>query len=200
MMINRREVMAGILGTVCCPTLSAAAAATDDQFHVICGMGGTPRIKGIKNMRPAAPEAIRTIRWISNAIGVRPSFEILAADFTHGGIAVAATRGNQRYVVYDAKWFRFSENKVGWYEVFILAHEIGHHIHGHTHGFNPSRHVGELDSDRFGGWIVARLGGTLKQALSFMPYLNEKDSRSHPGRHKRIEAAMAGWLSGQQAR
>ena len=197
MLIDRRKMIGGLLGAMCCPPLAGATAATDDQFHVICGMGGTPRIKGIKNMRPGAPEAVRTIGWISSAIGVRPTFEILAGDFTRGGIAVAATRGNKRYVVYDTKWFRFGDNKVGWYEVFILAHEIGHHIHGHTHGFKPSQHQGELDSDRFGGWVVARLGGTLEQALSFMPYLNAAGSRSHPPRSKRIEAAMAGWLSGR---
>lgn len=203
MLIDRRKMIGGLLGAACCPALAGAKmspTAENDEFHIICGMDGTQRIKGIENMRPAAPEAVRTIGWISNAIGVRPTFKILAADFPKGGIAAAATRGKKRYVVYDAKWFRFGDNTVGWYEVFILAHEVSHHIHGHTHGFRPSRHGAELDSDRFGGWIVARLGGTLEQALSFMPYLSEKGGLTHPPRGQRIEAAMAGWQSGRPAK
>lgn len=201
MSITRREMIGGMLAAACCPTLASAnmqPRPADDGFKIICGLGGTPGIKGVENLRLGAPEAVHAIGWIANAIGVRPAFEVLAGDFTHGGIAMAATRGKKRYVVYDTKWFRFSDKKVGWYEVFILAHEIGHHIHGHTHGFKPSRHGGELDSDRFAGWVVARLGGSLDQALSFMPYLSDAGSLSHPPRSERIEAAIEGWRSGRR--
>ncbi len=202
MLFDRRQMIGGLVGVACCPSIISAKAfakPADDEFHIICGMRHKPKVKGLKNLRPPPPEAVRIIGWISNAIGVRPEFEILEADFSHGGIAVAATRGDRRYVIYDSKWFTFETNKVGWYALFILAHEIGNHINGHTHGFEPSRHQAELDDDRFGGWIVARLGGRLDQALSFMPYLSEAGSLTHPPRTKRIEATIAGWKSGSGA-
>tara|TARA_R110002110_G_scaffold257206_2_gene473149 strand:+ start:5826 stop:6449 length:624 start_codon:yes stop_codon:yes gene_type:complete len=199
MLFDRRQMIGGLMGAACCPPLvstKALAIPADGEFHIICGMQHTATGMGIQKPRTPAPEAKRVIGWISDAIGVRPTFEVLEADFSRGGIAAAATRGDHRYVLYDAKWFTFEKNTVGWYALFVLAHEIGHHIHGHTHGFKPSRHQGELDADRFGGWIVARLGGRLDQALSFMPYLSETGSKSHPPRGKRIEATIAGWKSG----
>jgi len=202
MLFDRRQIISGLVGAVCCPPIISTKALSqpaDDEFHIVCQMQHAAMGTGIKKLRKPPLEAKRIIEWISNAIGVRPEFEILEADFSRGGIAAAATRGTRRYVIYDKKWFTFEKNTVAWYSVFILAHEIGHHIHGHTHGFKPSRHQGELDSDRFGGWIVARLGGRLDQALSFMPYLSEAGSISHPPRGKRIEATIAGWRAGRES-
>ncbi len=198
-MVTRRHFISSMLACACCVpnAQTASSVATDDtSFQILCGMRHTPTVDSIENMRAARPEAIRVIKWVANLIGVRPVFEVLAADFKRRNIAVAATRGDHRYVIYDAKWFVFEDNRVSWYSIYILAHEIGHHIYGHTHGFKPDQHQGELDADRFGGWVVARLGGRLDQALAFMPYLSEKGGKTHPPRNKRIEATRKGWLAG----
>jgi len=200
MLLTRRQFAGRVLAGTCCGTAVAAGpalAAGADEFQVLCGIRSTPAIETIGNIRAARPEAVRVIQWICEQIGVRPNFELRAADFERRNIAVAATHGTQRFVIYDDKWFAFEENRVSWYSVYILAHEIGHHIYGHTSGLRPDKRQGELDADRFGGWIVARLGGRLGQALAFMPYLSEKISETHPARNKRIEATREGWLAGR---
>lgn len=201
-MFTRREFVRGFIAAACCGSAGYAAqskAMDEPSFQVLCGLQKPLTIETVENMRPARPEAERIIHWICDLIGVRPNFELLAADFKHRNIAMAATRVDQRYVVYDDKWFLFEENKVSWYTVYVFAHEIGHHIHGHTFGFNPDRHQGELDADRFGGWVVARLGGGLDQALSFMPSLSEQGGKTHPPRNLRIQATREGWLAGSAA-
>lgn len=200
MNIDRRTILSGIGASACCiPFIPRAHAFTEEPepFRFICGIGGNPIGKSIENVRPARPQAERAIQWISELIGIRPAFELREADFKRKSIAMAATRGVHRYVIYDAKWFTFEENTIPWYAIWVFAHEIGHHIHGHTHGYRPDRHRGELDADRFGGWVVSRLGGRLDQALAFMPILSERGGKSHPPRTERIEATKAGWQAGQ---
>lgn len=198
-MITRRKILGGLLACAYCPPLTHAeppSVVEDPSFKILCSMRKTPSIKSISNVRPAPSEAVRIIHWISELIGVRPEFEVLAADFKHRNIAIAATRGDQRYVVYDGKWFPFQGNQVSWYSVYVFGHEIGHHIHGHTLGLLHNRHQAELDADRFGGWVVGRLGGRLDHALTMMSSLSEKGSKTHPPRNQRIEATRDGWLAG----
>lgn len=198
-MRTRRYFMTGMAACTCCGTSMAATPSTHidgSEFQILCSLRNMPTVKSVDNLRPARAEAERIIHWICELIGIPPEFELLAADFKHRNIAIAATRGDQRYVIYDDKWFRFEENKVSWYTIYVFGHEIGHHINGHTHGFMPDRHKGELDADRFGGWVVARLGGSLDQALTFMPSLSEKGSKTHPDRNRRIQAVREGWLAG----
>ncbi len=198
-MFTRRHFLSGIAACACTRTSVEAAPSTyvdGSAFQILCGIRKTPAINSVENLRPARPEAERIIDWICGLIGVRPEFELLTADFKYRNIAIAATRGDRRYVIYDDKWFRFEENKVSWYTVYVFGHEIGHHLHGHTFGFNPDRHRGELDADRFGGWVVARLGGRLEDALAFMPSLSEKGGKTHPPRNERIIATRNGWLAG----
>lgn len=200
--VTRRRFVGSLLAATCCgPAAAGQPSATVEptSFNILCGLGHQPVASPLTKIRAARPQAVRVIHWIVDLIGVRPAFTLLEADFTREYIAVAATRDKKRYVIYDAKWFVFEKNAIGWYGVWILAHEIGHHLYGHTHGFNPDQHQGELDADRFGGWVVAKLGGRLDQALALMPYLPEGGSKSHPPRTHRIEATREGWRSGARA-
>lgn len=200
MCTNRRTFIGGLLSTACCGPVARAdqtLSVDTNSFEILCGLGHQPVASPITKIRPAQPQAVRVIHWIADLIGVRPAFTLLEADFTREFIAVAATRGKKRFVIYDAKWFVFEPNAIGWYGVWILAHEIGHHLYGHTHGFKPDQHQGELNADRFGGWVVARLGGRLDQALALMPRLPEGGSRSHPPRNDRTAATEEGWRAGR---
>ncbi len=199
MQITRRRFISGIAGTACCGhsiEVRADAAMPAGRYQVLCGLQDMPSLDFAENIREARPEAIRAVDIIAGLIGLRPEFGVLEGEFTKTYIAAAITRNKRRYVVLDSKWFLLGENKVPWYAIYILGHEIGHHILGHTHRFMPDRIQGELDADRFGGWAVARLGGRLDQALSFMSSLSEDGGFTHPPRSKRIEATIDGWTAG----
>ena len=90
--------------------------------------------------------------------------------------------------------------------MFILAHEVGHHINGHSldmllyKSVEPKtlkqRRQQELEADEFAGFILAKLGGSLSEANQVISSIstNEDDSYdTHPSRSKRLNAVKVGY-------
>ncbi|MDJ0683495.1 MAG: hypothetical protein QNJ84_02225 [Alphaproteobacteria bacterium] len=195
-MITRRQLLGGLAVAASAPTARAAVSATSpgafETEEILCCYAARPDFKKTSALRAPDPLALSATQAIIDLIGMRPVFHVHEADFNNGSVAFAAVRTRERHVVYDAKWFPFEEKGLGWYMVAILAHEIGHHIYGHTNGVGATRHRDELDADRFSGWAVARLGGAEEHALSFAPRLTLAATPSHPARPDRIEAYREG--------
>ncbi|MBV7543800.1 YgcG family protein [Acidovorax sp. sic0104] len=81
-----------------------------------------------------------------------------------------------------------------WAPVSIMAHEIGHHLSGHTIVPGGSQPPIELESDKFSGFVLFKMGAPLKDAQNAIATLiPEKDGETHPGRRKRLAAIAAGW-------
>jgi hypothetical protein len=75
-----------------------------------------------------------------------------------------------------------------------LAHEVGHHLEGHTVLGTNSRPEIELEADEFAGFILCKMGASLEQAQLAMHYIAEmKASKTHPGRIDRLAAIEKGW-------
>ena len=78
--------------------------------------------------------------------------------------------------------------------VAVLAHEIGHHLQGHTlkaGGSDPQR---ELEADEFSGFVMYQMGASLKEAQSAIWRLTtDYDTGSHPPRSKRLNAIKKGY-------
>jgi hypothetical protein len=81
-----------------------------------------------------------------------------------------------------------------WAPVSIMAHEIGHHLSGHTIVPGGSQPPIELESDKFSGFVLYKMGAPLADAQRAIATLvPEKDGETHPGRKKRLAAIEAGW-------
>ena len=114
-----------------------------------------------------------------------------------------------RYILYD-KYFMddIAENSSSWTNLAILAHEIGHHVNGHSldlivaavgtanaPSLSESRQR-ELEADQFSGFVLQKLGASLYQAQEAIRILssNADDSYStHPSRYKRLAAIERGY-------
>ena len=114
-----------------------------------------------------------------------------------------------RYILYD-KYFMddIAENNSSWTNISILAHEIGHHVNGHSldlivaavgtanaPSLSESRQR-ELEADEFSGFVLQKLGASLYQAQEAIRILssNADDSYStHPSRDKRLAAVEKGY-------
>lgn len=120
--------------------------------------------------------------------------------------AVALTYNGVRYIMYDPKFMTSLSNSNQWSNMFILAHEVGHHINGHTVDVLASNNQNrpslatqrqqELESDEFAGFVLGRLGASLSQSLSVINSLpsNTDDSySSHPSKSKRLAAINKGF-------
>ena len=123
--------------------------------------------------------------------------------------AVATSYKGLRYILYDKEFMNtIAENTTAWSQLFILAHEVGHHINGHSIDIllvvadvvEPetlaAKRQQELESDEFAGFILGKLGATFEQTSEAVNLLasNKDDSYStHPNKIKRLNAIKVGY-------
>ena len=122
---------------------------------------------------------------------------------------IATTYKGIRYILYDKEFMdAIAVNTNSWSNLSILAHEIGHHVNGHSldiivYGsetvepptLSESRQM-ELVADEFSGFVMYRLGATLYQAQEAVNLIctNEDDTYStHPKLNKRLAAIEKGY-------
>ena len=124
--------------------------------------------------------------------------------------AVAVAYKGQRYILYDREFMTSLSKGVNkyWTNMFILAHEIGHHINGHSLDLllytnevvNPKsledKRKQELQADEFAGFVLGKLGSTINQMeriLSNIPPISDEKYSTHPSTSKRILAVRKGF-------
>ena len=122
--------------------------------------------------------------------------------------AVALTFNGVRYIMYDPEFMSMLNYSDDWSNMFILAHEVGHHINGHSvdailgaNGMGQetsltTKRIQELEADEFAGFVLGRLGANLSQAQSAIISISNTgdDSYStHPNRTKRLAAVKKGF-------
>lgn len=140
-------------------------------------------------------EASAVMNDIMKVVGLRPNFTIQAADVPN---AAAVVIGLKRYILYNPKFIK-SVNKStnsDWSAISILAHELGHHLNGHTLSNKGSRPRMELEADEFSGFVLRKMGASLEEAQIAMNLLaSPYGSISHPAKGARLDAIKRGWDS-----
>lgn len=122
--------------------------------------------------------------------------------------AVATSYKGIRYILYDPDFMNTLNYGNNWENLFILAHEVGHHINGHSLdlvlyavdvvesvSLKQSREQ-ELEADEFAGFVLAKLGGPISAANQVISKIsnNSDDSyNTHPSRNKRLAAVSRGY-------
>jgi len=114
--------------------------------------------------------------------------------------AIATTYKGIRYILYDKEFMEsIAARTNSWSKVSILAHEIGHHVYGHTLSEAPSLSASrqmELEADEYSGFVMYKLGVSLSQAQEaiHLASTNKDDTYStHPSRDKRLRAIAKGY-------
>lgn len=131
---------------------------------------------------------------IVQVAGLEPNFEV--QPNTQRRNASAVIKGDERFLEYDPYWFKEMLNTSDgiWMLYGIMAHEIGHHLQGHTVLGRGSFPAIELEADAYAGFVIAGLGGSLNQAKTFWKTLPPgPGSLTHPGRDDRLDAIHDGW-------
>ena len=110
--------------------------------------------------------------------------------------ASATIRYGQRLLLYNPSFMYEMERRTGsqWAAISIMAHEIGHHLQGHTLEAGGSRPSIELEADDFSGFVLEKLDASLDDAQVAMTLLpNDGGSVTHPRKEHRLAAIAAGW-------
>lgn len=165
------------------------------------GCGYTALLEIEENFLPAEDRVRQIVDNIISYSGLPNNFKLYRTDFINN--AFAAIVEGERIIVYDSKLF----NNVDWYSdsfwssVSILAHEIGHHLSGHTGNGLGSNHKTEMEADKFSGFVLYKMGASLEQSLKAMNLLaSEIDSETHPSKFKRLRAIKEGWEEASRQR
>ena len=139
-------------------------------------------------------EAEEVLRQIVEASGLIQNFRIRAAGVPN---AAAVIQGETRYILYDQYFMQDMKKRTGssWAAKSIMAHEVGHHLNGHTLNDIGSRPKTELEADYYSGFILQRLGANLDDARVAMLNLgSDSGTSTHPARHDRLAAIGNGWM------
>jgi len=135
----------------------------------------------------------RMLQEITDATGLHTSFELKEADVLN---IEASISHRKRYILYNPAYITSLNNitKNKWAVMALLAHEVGHHLNGHTIRKGGSTPELELEADEFAGFILHKLGATLQQSQNVMYYIAKaKGSRTHPPKDLRLSAIEKGW-------
>ncbi len=133
------------------------------------------------------------LQEIIEVTGLQTDIELKEADVLN---IEASISHRKRYISYNPSYIaslnRITKNK--WSVMALLAHEVGHHLNGHTIRKGGSTPGLELEADEFAGFILQKLGATLQQSQHVMHYIAKaKESRTHPGKNSRLQAIEKGW-------
>ncbi|MEM9885772.1 MAG: hypothetical protein AAF849_07765 [Bacteroidota bacterium] len=158
-----------------------------------CGWEG----QDIINMKSFSSnaEAEAVMNDIMSVLGLRSNYKIQAAKVPN---AAAVVYGDQRYIYYNPKFITnvTDATNTNWASISIVAHEIGHHLNGHTLKAGGSQRHMEIEADEFSGFVLRKMGASLAEAQIAMRRLaSERGTATHPGRAERLSAIEKGWRS-----
>lgn len=142
--------------------------------------------------------AEKAVEEIVRRSGLKKNFYVMECPNTDN--CFAAVNGQTRIIVYDGAFMRKANDiaKSDWGALSILAHEIGHHLQGHTiieGGSDPQK---ELEADEFSGFVMYQMGASLREAQAAISrFTSDYDGGTHPPRSRRLTAIEKGFKNAQ---
>lgn len=161
----------------------------NDQVH----QNPTAPIADSIIISPGLPDTHGMLSEIMSVVGLAPNFELKEAKVSN---IEASISHRKRYILYNPEFINWISNatKDKWAAITLLAHEVGHHLNGHTIRKSGSTPALELEADEFAGFVLHKLGASLEQAQEVMKHIAKtKASRTHPARTSRMLAIQTGW-------
>jgi hypothetical protein len=195
MSMKRRVTL--LVGLVVAGASATAGAAASDRFEACRYDGG--RIEGsISGLTESAAQA-RVIARILGYTGLPANFQVMESPEVPNAAAVIV-RGEdgqlERVIAYNESFMEevSRSTRTAWAGTSILAHEIGHHLCGHTLLPGGSQPPSELEADSFSGFVLEKMGATLEQAQEAMRALgSDAGSATHPPKAERLNAIATGF-------
>ena len=153
---------------------------------------------------PVKASVRHTVLQIVQRSGLVPNFVVGQGNVPNAAAGLRRTTqgGYERLILYNPDFLdRVARaTRTDWASTSIIAHEIGHHLQGHTLQPGGSRPEIELEADEYSGFMMARLGSSLEQAQIAMRTLaSETGSATHPARRDRLAAIAQGWQRGKDS-
>jgi len=174
------------------------------KLFIIAGLSG-PLIQlraasPLQQEASAAIDAKEIIKDIMSVVGLKQNFSIMEMPSIPN--AAAMIYRGQRVIAYNPNFVTNLNTVAGnkWAAVSVLAHEVGHHLNGHTLLNTGSQPPLELEADEFSGFVLKKMGASLEQSQAAMKIAAQyKQSHTHPAQADRLVAIAKGWNNGAAA-
>jgi hypothetical protein len=182
-----------VIAALCCIMPAFAQKNFGDaRYTAMCSYYGE-QVTGDITAYDADATTKNMVTEIMSVIGLKPNFELRVANVPN---AAAVLIKGKRYILYNPKFMEQINASTGtnWAAISILAHEIGHHLNGHTLDNVGSRPKTELEADEFSGFVLRKMGATLADAQAVMSVIASlKGSHTHPAKKDRLDYIATGW-------
>ncbi|UHG90894.1 hypothetical protein [Spirosoma oryzicola] len=179
-------------------TLMAQTPAQDTFICKYTGGNVGPQVICSNVNAPSTGHAERVVDRILKPIGLMRNFKVMECANTDNCFATVVK--GQRFIIYDAAFMQGieEETETDWSAISIMAHEIGHHLQGHTIDGRGGQPQKEIEADKFSGFVLHQLGASLDEATVAVRALGDEHATStHPAKPTRIEAIRKGWLEAE---
>ncbi len=160
---------------------------------------------GVKNaaitIDTASVQETRIMNAIMGFTGLPQNFKLYRGNINR---AIATSVNKQRVIIYNKALFQSMGvlDSAYWSAMFILAHEIGHHL-----AYNLSDTAGlataELQADMFAGALLFKMGADSNQvtAVFYRGVISESDAnKNRPSITKRMAVVKQSWQDAAQLR
>jgi tetratricopeptide (TPR) repeat protein len=151
-------------------------------------------------------EANTALIRILSTVGVSQNFVMKECSNVSNAAAIQVE--GIRYIFYNPEWLSSINSNYSYGGMFTLAHEVGHHVNGHTvdailvvneivnEKTLGEKRLQELQADEFAGFVLAKLGASLSQTTSVINDVTDDQNdtySTHPSRSKRLLAIEKGY-------
>ncbi|WP_205412241.1 TPM domain-containing protein [Sphingomonas crusticola] len=165
-----------------------------------CSYDGRPVTGEAAAFAGAAPENCQlAVKKIMDYTGLPANFVVTAGPVDNAAalIMLDQNRVPRRVIAFNPNFMQAAMAKVGgdpWGPTSILAHEIAHHLSGHTITPGGSRPEIELEADKFSGFVMEKMGAPKSAATEMILAVGAAHgSPTHPDKLTRANAIREGW-------
>ena len=165
-----------------------------------CSYDGKPVQAEASALTGAAPQDCATaVTRIMGYTGLPANFVVVSGPVPNAAAVILLDdrRVPRRVIAFNPEFIKAAEAQAGgsiWGPISIMAHEIAHHLSGHTIVPGGSRPEIELEADKFSGYVLQKMGAPLADAQRMiMAVGSNHGSSTHPAKNERAASIRQGW-------
>lgn len=201
--------MIGVLMLVGCDKDAATGDALSGTGKVeaiastlqACSYDGEAIKADASALNGAAPgDCASAVTRIMSYTGLPANFVVVSGPVPNAAAVILLDnqRVPRRVIAFNPQFIKAAQAQVGgnmWGPISIMAHEIAHHLSGHTIVPGGSRPEIELEADKFSGYVLQNMGAPLAAAQQMiMAVGTSHGTPTHPAKSARAEAIRQGWI------
>lgn len=165
-----------------------------------CSYDGKPVRADAAALTGGAPQdCASAVTRIMGYTGLPANFVVVSGPVPNAAAVIMLDdkRVPRRVIAFNPTFMKAAEAQVGgspWGPISIMAHEIAHHLSGHTIVPGGSRPDIELEADKFSGYVLQKMGAPLAEAQRMILTVGSNHgSPTHPAKDQRADAIRQGW-------